>query len=1066
MSDVYDRLLAAQAAVHSDNFAPKMVQERMTVKRVERASTQRATLVVGMVNGEGEYPILPMDKDVNDGDTIIVQRPVTAQANALYEMVAVMESGSAAPTSLIPGTVLPAPDFNSPDSTTVLVAGPGVIGSKLTIRFVLIEAKYNQSATLVFYKLTTETEYTVERVATPNTEVTLSRLFVPGVSVDVYLRAESNGFAAAGLQSLPHTIPVATDTVSAGTASGVTVATNTPNQLVITPTGTFDPTYFDRFRYEIATVAAGTGATVLDSPGPLTYVTAPGTFYVRVRSVSKAGTLGQAYPIPPANFAGPYVVTGAFVPDTTPPGVMPAPTLTGQVVQYGDGTYHGFMTVSWAGYGFAADHKTTQIHIVCNDGRIWDEQVEGTGTSAKIEVGFGQFTISLRAEDTSGNTQAAFGSTTVATNTTPAAPTGTPTVTTITVGTAVLVAWTAVTDALGYYLQRADDNIGTNEVYIPSGSAVTAEKIDALGYLDMLRTTTEIAPSNRWYRVRAVNAAGVGPFSSRVQGTAGKIDAQNLRVDSIVAGLIAADIAIFNKVTSLGGVFTNLFATDIATANRVEMRGNAATGGDVNQIRFIERVSAADVVRARAKGDGFFLYGDAAQGDISMSRVSNRAQFTAHGVAIGHNGTNPFITINTAPSGGGLGQLRLAALWGTDVIQQGTYGSHDTHLWTRPGTGSDDPIAAFYDSTLSSQGKLGIWGNGIGASIAGGSDGITFRASATQWQASGPITATKLRAAATPSYFDFLQAVYQGTALGTTAGNTQDIAVWQYLSGTDRMSAVLQAYRGQAGSDRTDARFKLGSVWGNNTNAGGTLQLGFRGTVAFWSLGQGNTAELFLNEANTRIETTRNFTVGGALAKTSGSFVIPHPDPALTDTHELRHCFVESDTRGENVYTFVIDARTNEVGAVNSRGESVDIVGKVAVADDGAITVQIPLPDYWRHLNERPRVLTSLHDEGEGFGRSRGWVNADLDTLTVRMSEADQYVIMLIGTRKDKAARDWFDFRGIVKTKGQKWSNDNTTDLRAKKLEARERRNSRKGKGVALFPTFGERLEAIRTSRG
>ena len=72
--------------------------------------------------------------------------------------------------------------------------------------------------------------------------------------------------------------------------------------------------------------------------------------------------------------------------------------------------------------------------------------------------------------------------------------------------------------------------------------------------------------------------------------------------------------------------------------------------------------------------------------------------------------------------------------------------------------------------------------------------------------------------------------------------------------------------------------------------------------------------------------------VGGTLSKTSGTFTIKHPDPAKSGSMALQHSFVESPTRGDNIYTYVVSSSADNQ------------------------TVVTDLPSYWEFLNENPRM--------------------------------------------------------------------------------------------------------------
>ena len=140
---------------------------------------------------------------------------------------------------------------------------------------------------------------------------------------------------------------------------------------------------------------------------------------------------------------------------------------------------------------------------------------------------------------------------------------------------------------------------------------------------------------------------------------------------------------------------------------------------------------------------------------------------------------------------------------------------------------------------------------------------------------------------------------------------------------------------------------------------------------------------------NVSVAATNNVIAdNGTLTKTAGSFDIEHATPAKAALGLwLRHCFVESPTRGDNLYTFNVTADA-----------------------DGAAVV-VPLDAYWRDLNENPRCWVSRVD---GFGHGYGSVDEALSALTVHCERAGSYNVLLIGTQKDAAAVAFFDGGGGV----------------------------------------------------
>jgi hypothetical protein len=124
--------------------------------------------------------------------------------------------------------------------------------------------------------------------------------------------------------------------------------------------------------------------------------------------------------------------------------------------------------------------------------------------------------------------------------------------------------------------------------------------------------------------------------------------------------------------------------------------------------------------------------------------------------------------------------------------------------------------------------------------------------------------------------------------------------------------------------------------------------------------------------------------IQGTLSKTSGSFAIPHPDPEKAkDNWFLRHCFVESPTRGDNLYRWTVEVNGGEL--------------------------IIELPDYFRYLNENAQVWVAPKGH---FGRAFGEVNPELTQVIIKADKDGEYNVLLVATRKDKDAIG-FDKLGV-----------------------------------------------------
>lgn len=129
-----------------------------------------------------------------------------------------------------------------------------------------------------------------------------------------------------------------------------------------------------------------------------------------------------------------------------------------------------------------------------------------------------------------------------------------------------------------------------------------------------------------------------------------------------------------------------------------------------------------------------------------------------------------------------------------------------------------------------------------------------------------------------------------------------------------------------------------------------------------------------------------NVKITGSISKGSGTFDIPYPEESMADEgYRLRHSFVESPTRGDNIYRY-----------------------SVSVSDGRAV---LELPEYFQFLNENPQVWVS--PDGH-FGRAYGDVTEDLTTLEIYADEDGEYNVLLIGTRKDEVAKEGFDEKGVI----------------------------------------------------
>jgi len=122
--------------------------------------------------------------------------------------------------------------------------------------------------------------------------------------------------------------------------------------------------------------------------------------------------------------------------------------------------------------------------------------------------------------------------------------------------------------------------------------------------------------------------------------------------------------------------------------------------------------------------------------------------------------------------------------------------------------------------------------------------------------------------------------------------------------------------------------------------------------------------------------TASGYTCVDQISKTSGKFSIRHADPTKKHTHNLVHSFVESPTAGDNIYRY-----------------------EVATQNCEAI---VSLPDYYKFLNCNDQVwITPKNHLGVAYGN----VNTQQTEINIKSNCDGSYYVLLIGTRKDDAAK-------------------------------------------------------------
>jgi len=143
-----------------------------------------------------------------------------------------------------------------------------------------------------------------------------------------------------------------------------------------------------------------------------------------------------------------------------------------------------------------------------------------------------------------------------------------------------------------------------------------------------------------------------------------------------------------------------------------------------------------------------------------------------------------------------------------------------------------------------------------------------------------------------------------------------------------------------------------------------------------------------------------NLCVVGTLAKAAGSFKIDHPTPSKSSTHNLIHSFVESPTAGDNIYRYSVTTTNNQA--------------------------EIILPDYYKDLNKDNQIWISADGH---FGQAFGLLNPEMTILTITSNQDGKYNVLLIGTRKDKDANNYW--KGVETLKNE----EETTNYNKKQLD-------------------------------
>ncbi len=200
-----------------------------------------------------------------------------------------------------------------------------------------------------------------------------------------------------------------------------------------------------------------------------------------------------------------------------------------------------------------------------------------------------------------------------------------------------------------------------------------------------------------------------------------------------------------------------------------------------------------------------------------------------------------------------------------------------------------------------------------------------------------------------------------GVASAINAGGAIRTTLTTASTGTDSGALLVSGGAGISGAMNVGDAVKTNSTVESTNTATGALQV-------LGGVGIAKSVKIGLDCA-----------VGGTLTKGGGAFDIVHPDPEKVGWR-LRHCFVESNTRGDNIYRFKIQT-------------------------DG-LTGSVALPSYFKFLNENEQVFISGTERGS-YGC--GSVDVEQTQVNIEVNVDGVYNVLVIATRKDALMRGYWD---------------------------------------------------------
>jgi hypothetical protein len=214
-------------------------------------------------------------------------------------------------------------------------------------------------------------------------------------------------------------------------------------------------------------------------------------------------------------------------------------------------------------------------------------------------------------------------------------------------------------------------------------------------------------------------------------------------------------------------------------------------------------------------------------------------------------------------------------------------------------------------------------------------------------------------------------------------GNNNTASGYMGLIGSGGGNYAANSYTATLGGQYNGNRANFGNIYGGYAN--GTSTFGNWNTI----LGGRNN-----NAGSNRTGTGGSYLTAGtygyfefnAIDKVSGSFSITHPDPSKEANWQLWHSFVEAPTAGDNIYRY-------EVTTCNC-------------------AASLKLPDYYKFLNKNDQIWVTAKNH---FGNAYGIVNDEQTCINFTSDTDGEYIVLLMGTRKDKWAQ--YAWNGVERYK-------------------------------------------------